>query len=680
MSRPLIDQAERDLAARWTEGPLLVEAAAGTGKTRLLVDRVLHLVKEKKVPLRQIAAITFTNKAAAELRERIRARLQSERKQARERGEASAEVEAALGQIDGAPISTIHGFALALLRERPLDMGLPPGVGEIDLYGQEELRDRMWKDWLGERFAAGDPALGTCLELGFRVDQLAPLRDALLSFPGAYDAFPRPENLSAAALKERIGAAFRRWRTFSEKACGDWTDKAFLEIERVGRWAEGLTAESVPSLLRALWDPFHFNKRVGSPRLWQGKENLRAFRDGFDHFIESARAEVSHEILALLTGSFLNFASRYGRACRAEGLVGFDEMLAFAARLIRENPGARRHFRERFTHILVDEFQDTDPLQVEIVLLLAGEDPEERVWRKVRLRGGGLFLVGDPKQSIYRFRRADIAVYHEASRIVSKYGKVLRIRQNFRSAPGVIDWVNGVFSRLIVEDAARPSLQPGYLPLEPFRGEAGPRVRLLEDSVPPEGAPGEREEGARGAQEAGGEEFGPRHPADGGGGESRGVRKGGRDARIALWRHRGSLPGADGLARVRRRIPKSGDSVCLGKRPPLFRAHRGGGGGGRPSRCESSGRSARPGGRPPLSPLRLFGSGPSPLFLSPPIRGEPTSRLGPRAGRDRRIAHVAFGHGRARFAGGNLPPDRGVPLVPLCGGWRAPGGEPAQAP
>ncbi len=493
MSRPLIDQAERDLAARWTEGPLLVEAAAGTGKTRLLVDRVLHLVKEKKVPLRQIAAITFTNKAAAELRERIRARLQSERKQARERGEASAEVEAALGQIDGAPISTIHGFALALLRERPLDMGLPPGVGEIDLYGQEELRDRMWKDWLGERFAAGDPALGTCLELGFRVDQLAPLRDALLSFPGAYDAFPRPENLSAAALKERIGAAFRRWRTFSEKACGDWTDKAFLEIERVGRWAEGLTAESVPSLLRALWDPFHFNKRVGSPRLWQGKENLRAFRDGFDHFIESARAEVSHEILALLTGSFLNFASRYGRACRAEGLVGFDEMLAFAARLIRENPGARRHFRERFTHILVDEFQDTDPLQVEIVLLLAGEDPEERDWRKVRLRGGGLFLVGDPKQSIYRFRRADIAVYHEASRIVSKYGKVLRIRQNFRSAPGVIDWVNGVFSRLIVEDAARPSLQPGYLPLEPFRGEAGPRVRLLEDSVPPEGAPGERE-------------------------------------------------------------------------------------------------------------------------------------------------------------------------------------------
>ncbi|MDP7385815.1 MAG: UvrD-helicase domain-containing protein, partial [Nitrospinota bacterium] len=182
-----------------------------------------------------------------------------------------------------------------------------------------------------------------------------------------------------------------------------------------------------------------------------------------------------------------------GRACRAEGLVGFDEMLAFAARLIRENPCARMHFRERFTHVLVDEFQDTDPLQVEIVLLLAGEDPKERDWRKVRLRGGGLFLVGDPKQSIYRFRRADIAVYHEASRIVSRYGKVLRIRQNFRSAPGVIDWVNGVFSRLIVEDAARPSLQPGYLPLEPFRGEAGPRVRLLEDSVPPEGAPGERE-------------------------------------------------------------------------------------------------------------------------------------------------------------------------------------------
>ncbi len=119
-----------------------------------------------------------------------------------------------------------------------------------------------------------------------------------------------------------------------------------------------------------------------------------------------------------------------------------------AARLLRDNPEVRRYFGRKFTHVLVDEFQDTDPIQAEVLMYLKGTDTEERDWQSLRPAPGSLFLVGDPKQSIYRFRRADIDIYNRVGEMVKAAGGgELNLTSNFRSLRPLADWNNPVFRR-----------------------------------------------------------------------------------------------------------------------------------------------------------------------------------------------------------------------------------------
>ncbi|MBI3126584.1 MAG: UvrD-helicase domain-containing protein [Candidatus Tectomicrobia bacterium] len=498
--KPLADQEARDLAVTWTEGPVLVEAGAGTGKTRLLVDRVVHLVESGGARLDAIAAITFTLKAAAELRERVRKGLRDRLGGARDPG-ARERLRAALEGIDQAQISTIHGFALRLLRERALEAGLAPGAGEVDIVAHEALRDRLWQEWLAERFTRGDEGIEAFLSLGLSLGHLTALRDSLLELPELREGFPRARDLSSGELMERVRACHARWAALADAECLDRSDKAYAEVARVAEWMGALPRASAPDLLRSLWRPsLRLNKKVGSPKRWSG--GIKPFRDGYDAFLREACAEAGQEILAGAIASLRDFAGRLGRAAAEEGLLTYQDILHRAVRLVRGSAGARGEFRRRWAHFLVDEFQDTDPLQVELVFLLASGEPCPEDWRGARLAGGGLFLVGDPKQAIYRFRRADIAVYEEAKRIVERSGgKVLAITQNFRSAPGVIQVVNGIFGRLIAKDG---DFQAAYIPLEADREEEGPRVLLLapKDADAKE-AQGEEDEAERSSGEEG---------------------------------------------------------------------------------------------------------------------------------------------------------------------------------
>ena len=124
----------------------------------------------------------------------------------------------------------------------------------------------------------------------------------------------------------------------------------------------------------------------------------------------------------------------YDRLRRDAGGLNFQDLLLTAAKMLRENPPIRTYFRKRFTHLLVDEFQDTDPIQAEVMLLLTADDPDETDWRRCRPVSGSLFVVGDPKQSIYRFRRADIVTYNEVKRIIADTGgQVVSLTANFRA-------------------------------------------------------------------------------------------------------------------------------------------------------------------------------------------------------------------------------------------------------
>src|SRR6185295_16758040 len=130
--------------------------------------------------------------------------------------------------------------------------------------------------------------------------------------------------------------------------------------------------------------------------------------------------------------------AEYERLKERAGCLDFLDLLIRARDLIREDDAARAELQRRFTRVFVDEFQDTDPLQAEILLLLTADDPRERDWRQVRPLPGKLFLVGDPKQSIYRFRRADVRVYHDVCQQLRRHdARHLTLTTSFRGTPNL---------------------------------------------------------------------------------------------------------------------------------------------------------------------------------------------------------------------------------------------------
>ncbi|MBT4092695.1 MAG: UvrD-helicase domain-containing protein [Nitrospinaceae bacterium] len=475
------DKKARDLAINWTEGPVLVEAGAGTGKTDLLVKRVLHLVKNEGIDIERIVAITFTIKAAAELRGRVRAALTSEVEKEKD-DRAGKSLRDALDRIDRAPISTIHSFALRLLQERPIEAGLRPGAGDVDQDAYDNLRDRVWEEWLRERMTAGDEALEMFLELGFGQKHLEDIRGALLELPELRGGFPEPVGLTVREIKEPVGSVIGEWSEFSSLHCEDQTDKGFQQLDGVMEWFEKLSDTDMADFIRGLWEPPTYPRtNSGAKKKWDSEESLEIFREDVTRFrteVTKALAVAGHEVISGVAGSLAGYTDTLAARALEEGVLSYAGILHYAARLIRESDAVRNYFHGRYDHFLIDEFQDTDPLQAELIFRLAGDDGGAENWRNIKIGGGGLFVVGDPKQSIYRFRRADIAVYHEAKKLIenSPGGKSIPITENFRSAPGVTKWVNGVFSQLIQEQGA---VQPGYEPLNAYREDEDLRVSLL---------------------------------------------------------------------------------------------------------------------------------------------------------------------------------------------------------
>ena len=159
----------------------------------------------------------------------------------------------------------------------------------------------------------------------------------------------------------------------------------------------------------------------------------------------------------------------YDRLRRERAVLNYQDLLMAAAVLLRDKPRIREYFRQRFTHVLVDEFQDTDPIQAEVMMLLTANDPDETNWKACRPVPGSLFVVGDPKQSIYRFRRADIVTYNQVRAIIlDSKGKVVTLAVNFRTTKPLVEWVNKEFEPRFPEESSDYS--PHYVSLKPAPG------------------------------------------------------------------------------------------------------------------------------------------------------------------------------------------------------------------
>ena len=468
---PLADHAERRRALEDLDTTFLVEAAAGSGKTTLLLGRIVNLVRSGRARLAEIAAVTFTEKAAADLRIRLRGELER------------AGLSDALRELEIARIGTIHAFAAALLRERPVEAGVDPGFTVADPLTARLHLDRAWEAWLPE--ALSDPAAAgpvrDAIEAGLSLDRLRELaialveqRDRLDGLPGAAE-FPEPP----AAMNADVRATIRRLAELARGAAKDPEDRAARALQDLAAWdhqTAGLPDDDQVRALLAAGRLPDKPERLGNKAKWRGRGALEECREGLAALrarVDAARAVSRHNLLASLARWAAGFVDAYAVAKARAGCLDFTDLLLRARDLVRDRPDVRRDFQRGIRYLLVDEFQDTDPLQLEIVLQLADGAP-----------AGSLFVVGDPKQSIYRFRRADIETYEAAKGTIAARGEVLSVRANFRSTAAILHAVNAVFQDVMVPppDGA---YQPAYVPLE-ASPETEPGVPPVVLALPPD--------------------------------------------------------------------------------------------------------------------------------------------------------------------------------------------------
>jgi ATP-dependent exoDNAse (exonuclease V) beta subunit len=204
-------------------------------------------------------------------------------------------------------------------------------------------------------------------------------------------------------------------------------------------------------------------------------------RDGVRADLEAFIAASEADLAPLLHEALQEAIADYELLKSKSGCLDFLDLLIKARDLVRDNGGVRKDLQSRFAHFFVDEFQDTDPLQAEILLLLASDDPSVTDWRAARPVPGKLFLVGDPKQSIYRFRRADVTLYEDVKRRLLAVGaEVLHLTTSFRAPPSIQRFVNGAFAPAIAADTGAS----GYVALEPSRREIEDRPTIIALPVP----------------------------------------------------------------------------------------------------------------------------------------------------------------------------------------------------
>ena len=477
----------RHLISDALDDTLVVEAAAGTGKTTELVKRVVRLIETgRATSIDQIVAVTFSEKAAGELKLRLREELERARLKSAPGSDGAARLERAVQRFEESHVSTIHGFCADLLRERPVEAFVDPAFTVLT----EGQADRIY----GEAFAAwiqrhlDDPSEGVRRSLRRPRSAWSPddrddgpidrLRRAGLDLLQWRD-HPAPWRRPAGFDRDReVEALVDALKTFAELSSGpiSRSDLLFRNTEDLRR----ASAEIEQLQIRGHADYDGWEARLcglaakarnllegkGGGAQFSRKTSRQAMLDAREYLVRALvafRDRADADLAALVHADFASCIEGYEERKQKAGALDFLDLLMRARNLVRENEDVRREFQDRFRFILVDEFQDTDPLQADLLLDLASD-------RRGRVRPGALFIVGDPKQSIYRFRRADVGVYHAiCQQLVDAGATRVRLRTSFRSVPAIQRAVNAAFSRHLVRD--EESLQADYVELLPDRAD-----------------------------------------------------------------------------------------------------------------------------------------------------------------------------------------------------------------
>ena len=441
-------------------GTSLVEAGAGTGKTYNIASLYVRAIIDKKLTPGNILVLTYTEAATAELRQRLRARIKEaiavllgeETKDefllnlAQKHGEeAAALLKEALYRFDEARISTIHGFCQHLLKENSLAFGVNPEF-EILTDGKEllqEITDRYWRNFISDTRNEFRVALQKYLvEQNLTPDALCA---DILTISGKKYVTVFPEQHSVDDFKDRFGELKRQFQETSkllekeyDQLCrllesgvlhkGVYNKNIDLYLDNVRAWLKSEITPLAPVDKLDL-----FGRRMQQSFTKGNEPQPFALNDAVDGLIRllDEFSEVEAVFLKEASGEI---AGDYQRAKEERNLLTYDDLLLKVEKGIRQgNESLAKELRAKFPVALIDEFQDTDPIQYSIFHELYGKDEEHC-----------FFMIGDPKQAIYSFRGADIHTYLKA-REQADQEKRYSLRYNYRSSPGMIDAVNRVF-------------------------------------------------------------------------------------------------------------------------------------------------------------------------------------------------------------------------------------------
>jgi exodeoxyribonuclease-5 len=515
-SPALPDTGARQRALLDYGSTLLVEAGAGSGKTALMAGRVA-LMLAHDVPPRGIVAITFTEAAASELLERIQGFVASlrdgcvppELQLAVPTGlsvDQRRSIAMAASSVDEITCTTIHGFCQQLIKPYPIEAGIDPGAAIVDPAAADLAYEDLMTAWLSARFGRArdsdgpgriPPMTNLASEDDFLAELIAIAPDSVVALIAAAANFLRTKR-NAQAPQVSLDTGVLRRLSDGIRGFADWYAASDV--------AEPATAESVTDLMRfrsiledtlgapisgrvlarlllheapacchrsepgfkafrnkGKWQTAAAEAGFGRARGEQLCAAARAIYDSCSDAYQSFTANIAGATRARFVSEFDGLRDLYAHYKRQAALLDFDDLLHHARNLLIRDPAVRAALALRYPRVLVDEFQDTDPLQAEILWLLCGEGDECELWSARKLRPGSLFLVGDPKQAIYRFRGADVDTYLVAkcALLAQDSGSILEITANFRSRAPILEFANTRFQPLLSEAAG----QPGFTPL-----------------------------------------------------------------------------------------------------------------------------------------------------------------------------------------------------------------------
>ena len=463
----LADSQDRFLAETTWDRNVVVVAGAGTGKTTILVNRILNLLMREPNPLAitEIVALTFTNKAATEMKLRLRAQLLRVTEQTDDlialfrtryhlsTEEVSERARMALEQMEKAQIGTLHSFAAHLLRLHPMESEIDPQFQEDDGSRFKELFQSNWDRWLDDELGSAGLQHDRWRRVlsGNTLDDLQQFASALSGDFVDLDELDRQcRSLSLEGnLRDWIAATHDRAATLLSEHDRPKRRKVEQMLADAMQFLALLLDQGPPGL--ACVSPEErlvLNKDLGkAPAGWDNT----AFEEatsiiGVAQQLLTVDQPYFQDVVTLLRP----FLQQVRHGFRTSGWIAFDGLLARAKMLLRDHPTVRARIKQTYRAILVDEFQDTDPVQYEIILYLGERAASHQIdWQNIDLEPGKLFIVGDPKQSIYAFRRADIEAFE---RVVEKIraggGVIYSLITNFRSNGAILDVVNNVFDRL----------------------------------------------------------------------------------------------------------------------------------------------------------------------------------------------------------------------------------------